>query len=179
MLKFLRHRLKKDTSGFTLVELLVAFAVFTVLVLVMTPVFKQGTDFWETTQSQVEIRQSLNSAMEFMTKELRRSGSRSVVTGANESIVAYNVYNDPKTYSFTLDPQEKNPQIHVINFRAGSSAPITLTSASVDVTEVVIDSPSGNDQSYEIKITGRYVGRNAIKDGSKKLTIKTRFTPRV
>lgn len=178
--------LKENISGFTLVELLVAFAVFAVLVLVMTPVFKQGLDFWEITQSQVELRQNLDSATDFMSRELRRAIPGSIVTGDPDYIVSYNVYDDvdenvynnPR-YSFTI-PQPKNGN-HYIIFQAGGSAKqVEITSPSViDIKSAVVESPLYPDTSYQITITGEYEGRNAVKAGNKELTVKTRFSPRV
>ncbi|MHB9094397.1 MAG: PulJ/GspJ family protein [Eubacteriales bacterium] len=172
--KFLKIR--TDISGFTIVELLIAFSVFAVLVAVITPLFKQGSDFWQATRSEVELRQNLNSAVQLIGSELRQADPDSIQTGDavnGEKVVIYHVPGDSTTRGFSLDTSSPG-RLRFIN----GDTVVPVTSSVIDVTtaDVVYSDPG-----FNITVSGRYLrpgaGYKDIKDNGE-LTVVTTVTPR-
>lgn len=63
----------KNNHGFTLAEVIVATAVFTVISSLMLMFFVQGSNIWNMLTAQSDLRSSARNAMLFMQQELRNA----------------------------------------------------------------------------------------------------------
>lgn len=204
-LKIGRPKIKSDISGFTIVEMLVAFSIFAILVVVVTPVFRQGSGFWQTTQGQVELGQNLNSALEFLSRELRQAEPGTILPynnsaepdgGWNRQVVTYNV--DGEQRGISLSPVKTTAR-NVDQDSAQNSAPnaarntaddqlqpksldfirggeeVAITSSTVDIVTAEV---VYQEPVYNIKITGRYLPHGAVHPDSRELTVETSVAPR-
>lgn len=167
--RFFNIRIIQENNGFTMVELVVALAVFAILTAVITPIFKQGTGFWETTQSQVELRQSLNQALELMAKTLRQADPNTVTATENapatepgDMVLQCFVGGDPR--NFVL--KEGTGGAVYLELK---SEPVT-SSSLIRITEAMVRPLSSGSSGYEIEITGRYVGSS---EADSELTVRT------
>jgi general secretion pathway protein J len=60
----------RKKSGFTLVEIVVAVAVLSILTVMLYTVFKSGADAWSTSETRLDIFQNARIILEQMTQEL-------------------------------------------------------------------------------------------------------------
>ncbi len=158
----------KNDSGMTMIELLIAFVIFGILVVAVTPVFKEGSDSWQDTKAEVELRQNLNSALQLMSRELRQAKASSINIEEDENeIVNYQYSTDGSTNYFKVE--ESSEGTHYIEFNSESvTAP-----ALINITEACVVRLSSNPPKFEIAISGEYVGSNEIASRNRKLTVKT------
>lgn len=176
----------KGTAGFTMVELLIAITVLAVLAAAVTPVFKQGNEYWQIVQSRTELRQSLNSALQLMAEELRQakpgtidaSEGRPETDSGDEPVVSYDINNgsDVEHRSFSLS---KSASRH-LNFNYGEkSVPITPT-AAVHIIAATVMEQAGQGQAplYQITIQGEYRLPNAVHAEERLMTVQTVVAPR-
>ncbi len=158
-----------NNLGFTIVEMLIAFSVFAILAVAITPVFKQGNDFWQAAESEAELRQSLNSALQVISRELRQAEPGSISVGANP-VVAYTA--NGQTRALYIVPNPGRPEARHIEFSDGSAVTPSLL---VNILDFRV---SEDGFGYSISITGRYAGINNIRTENKELTVATRVFPR-
>lgn len=170
--RFFSLKLIKESSGFTMVELVVSLAVLAILTAVLTPIFKQGTGFWEATQSQVELRQNLNPALELMAKTLRQASPNTVVatgstpaTEPGDIVLQCDVEGDLR--SFIL--KEGTGEAVYLELK---SEPVT-SSSLIRITEAMVRPLSSGSNGYEIEITGKYIGSGVVNSADSELTVKT------
>ena len=64
------HLARRRTSGFTLLELLAAMAVLSILAVVLFQTMNQASRGWEQGQRTVEIGQQARTALDYMAKEI-------------------------------------------------------------------------------------------------------------
>jgi len=62
---------KKALTGFTMIELLVAVLIFSIIASVVYSVFSTGTSVWRRTKDATQISMVINSVLEDLAKELR------------------------------------------------------------------------------------------------------------
>ncbi len=88
--------LKKNSAGFSLMEILVSLAVFSILILVTSGAFQKVLVDWGKQRDYLDVIQNGRTAMAFMTGELRRAGSLSI-NGGNLKFTLPSV-SDPVWY---------------------------------------------------------------------------------
>lgn len=66
-------------KGFTLVELMVVFLIFTIIMGAIFAVLTMGRTSWYSGNTQVEMQQETRRGMDSMVRELRQSGSTTIV----------------------------------------------------------------------------------------------------
>ncbi len=179
-LRFECRELIKQNSGLTMIELLIAFVIFGVLVVAVTPVFKEGNDFWQVTQAQVELRQNLNSALQLMSRELRQAKANTIIINhVSDEIVRYKYDYDTSGPHNSFNLMESSGGRHYLEF---NGEPVTAPDLiNIDTTETWIVLESSDPPVYKIQISGEYTGinkidpdnRNDINPGNRKLTVET------
>lgn len=172
--------MKTGQAGFTIVELLIAFSILAVLVVAVTPIFRQGNSFWQATQSQVELRQNLNSALQLIGREIRQAEPGTIkIIGSQSSdpnsqdIVTYEVYSNESAQSrgFSISGTPRH-----LNFAVnGRVTPITSTSL-IDIEEATVYL---DGTVYKISISGRYLSPNNIHPDDRVMTVSTGVGPRL
>lgn len=95
---------KNKPSGFTLVELLVAMAVFTVVVVTVTDIFLMGLGGSKRIFGQQNTQESGRFIMEMMSKEVRMS---KINTAAGLSTVLNITNSKNETFSYSFDNTSK------------------------------------------------------------------------
>ena len=68
----------KDHQGFTLVEMMVTVAIFSFILGICYTLFISGSNSWETNSVRVELQQELRRAMDWVSQDLRQSGSAAI-----------------------------------------------------------------------------------------------------
>ena len=63
--------MKKNKKAFTMIELLVAILIFSIIASVVYSVFSTGTSVWRRTKDATQISMTINSVLEDLAKELR------------------------------------------------------------------------------------------------------------
>jgi len=159
--------IKKD-SGMTMIELLIAFVIFGIMVVAVTPVFKQGSDSWQDTRADVELRQNLNAALQLMSRELRQAKVSTINIGTGDEIVRYKYDYD------TSGPHNSFKWLgssgrKYIEFNSES----VTASDLINITNVRVERV-GAEPVYEITITGEYTGGNRTES----LTVETKVVVR-
>lgn len=95
------RRLQKR-SGFTLVEILIATALFVLLIIGVFSVLNVADMSWHTDMGLVDLQQETRHAMDGMTREIRQADPlRSVTIGAGGNSLQFYIasYADPITYT--------------------------------------------------------------------------------
>jgi len=99
---------KKSTSGITLVELLMAMALFSVIIAVTISMFTLSLDVWGSGRSRFDITQDGNLALERIVRYLELASN---ITAATETEITFDadVYNDgtDDTITITFDAVTK------------------------------------------------------------------------
>ena len=167
--RFRYTELIKQNSGLTMIELLIAFVIFGILVVAVTPVFKQGSDSWQDTKAEVELRQNLNSALQFMSREMRQAKEGNINTGAGNEIVRYKYDYDYDTSGHhNFIKRVKSGSSYYLEFNGD---PITAPEL-INITHAEVEQ-DGSNPVYNITISGEYIGRNEANSGNRKLTVET------
>lgn len=179
MKKIIERSFIIDRSGFTLVELLVTITIFSIIVAATAPLFKQGEQFFQITQSQTELRQNLDIALSIMSKKIREAN---VVVGtpnqplpaANPGDTVFSCSDDTSNSTFVLR-KVTGGNCAYINYESDSiSEPVTSTTL-IKITSARVSESSGG---WDITITGKYEGPSAINENYKELTVQTTVFPR-
>lgn len=74
-------------SGFTFIEVMITLLVFSIISLALWAVLSTGKHAWHIGKTQIELQQETRKAMDWITKELRQSGSAHVqISGLGTTI---------------------------------------------------------------------------------------------
>ena len=76
----------KKRKGFTIVELLLSFAIFTIISLAVFSVYQVGLSSWDTVSAQTHVSAEARTAVEKMNRELRKSRLSNVNTSQANQI---------------------------------------------------------------------------------------------
>lgn len=93
---FKPHGLKLCASlGFSLVEMMIVLAIFTMISGGLYSVFAAGDSSWQVNKVKMELRQELRKAMEGMINDLRQAGSDSIedvpANGGNYAVMTFKI----------------------------------------------------------------------------------------
>ncbi|MCQ9208038.1 MAG: prepilin-type N-terminal cleavage/methylation domain-containing protein [Omnitrophica bacterium] len=81
--------MNKKSSGFTLIEILIAALISLILLAALFLIFFTGNSSWQMGNVRIELQQDLRRAMDWTSDELRQSGS-SVISGVPSDGTPYN-----------------------------------------------------------------------------------------
>lgn len=70
--------LKKKTLGFTLIEIMITVFIFLLLVGALFTILITGKTSWQVGNVRIELQQELRKGMDWITEELRQSGSSAI-----------------------------------------------------------------------------------------------------
>ncbi|OGX26658.1 MAG: hypothetical protein A3J51_00445 [Omnitrophica WOR_2 bacterium RIFCSPHIGHO2_02_FULL_45_21] len=73
--------MSKNRNGFTLIEVMVAITVFSLVIIAAGSVFISISQSWQRQRSAIELLQNIRWTMELMTNEIRQGGNFTVVSG--------------------------------------------------------------------------------------------------
>lgn len=163
----------KNDSGMTMIELLIAFVIFGILVVAVTPVFKQGSDSWQDTKAEVELRQNLNSALQLMSRELRQAKASTVNVGTGDEIVRYKYDYD------TSGPHNSFKWLgsggrKYIDFSSESESKHVTVPDLINITDARVILVSSDPPVYKIRISGEYTKGNRTESHTVETTVVIR-----
>jgi prepilin-type N-terminal cleavage/methylation domain-containing protein len=131
LVRAVRARMRQDDSGFTLVEMLVAMAIFAVLVAMTTPILLTTSRSVDTSKSLNDANEEARLALNRMSRELRQA---SEITGATV---------------FTTGPYATAGYVSGLTFGVDFNGDGTIEPNAVDaevLTYRYVASPTGNGQ---------------------------------
>jgi len=76
----------QKSVGFTLVEILVAVSLYSLIAAACFVAFITGNRSWQVNKVQLEIQQELRKAMDWMIEDLRQSGSSAIVDVPSDGV---------------------------------------------------------------------------------------------
>lgn len=176
----------KNTNGMTLIELLTALTIMSIIVVAITGLMSQQLKSFDTTQSQVEVQENLRGVMDDIVSDIRVSSGDSVqilqdngtgITLGTSQNYNYNG-NTPiisgnqlkvKNHVYHLHKTSTDNMIKVYK-ELSNSAP--MTSPELNITQLKFQGE--NDGSISITITGV-----SSKSNSLTYQLKTKIKPRV
>jgi len=94
---------EKRDGGFTLVELMISLAIYSLLSVAMLTMFLTGLQGWESGGDRMEAQQNARVAVDRVVKDLRRA-EEVWLKGSSE--VRFSYPGDDKTYSFLVKNSE-------------------------------------------------------------------------
>lgn len=101
------YRKERFLTGFTLVEIMIVFAIFSIIGAAIFATLTMGRKSWHTGDVQVEMQQEVRKAMNSMVKELRQSGPAVIVgvpaDGAPYSAITFQIPEDTDNDGDVID----------------------------------------------------------------------------
>jgi prepilin-type N-terminal cleavage/methylation domain-containing protein len=124
-------------KGFTLVEILVATAIFTILILAGFQVMEVGRSFWFTGDVTVELRQEIIKAFMRMEAELKetRPAQISLGSGTSSSSLTFKIPQDNNGDGTILDASGNIEWSGDITYALNGANQITRTAS--DITTII------------------------------------------
>lgn len=113
---------EKFSGGITLIELLMAMALFSVIVGAALSIFTVSLNIWDSSQSRIDIRQNGSLAMEKMVRYLELANNITAATASSITFTA-DVNNDDTDETVTLALDTVNEKLN----QAISGVTMTLT----------------------------------------------------
>lgn len=102
-----RRVILKKEAGFTLLELLIAMAVFSLAVIAVIDVFLVGMGGGKKVFGRQDIQESGRFIMETMSKEIRMSRINTAAGGPYSSVNITNAKTPPQTLNYSIDAINK------------------------------------------------------------------------
>lgn len=133
-----RSRIKFGTdlrskSGFTLVEMLVSIAIFSLVLVVVIGSILVVIDANRKARTLSSVMNNMNFALESMTRTIS-TGYFVSITDGGSSITVENQYGDIVTYSLQLDPPDTGTG-RIIRIMDGQSVPVTAREVEIESLE--------------------------------------------
>lgn len=119
--------------GFTLVEILVSCAIFTILILATFQLMEVGRSSWFTTDVTVELRQEIIKTFMRMERELKetRPAQISLGSGTSSSFLTFRIPQDNNNDGTILDTSGNIEWSGDITYALNSASQITRTALGV------------------------------------------------
>lgn len=175
-----RERKKGGEGGYSLIELLVAIGLFSVVISVMTSMFMLSLRGQKKAFAVQDVADNTRYAMEIMSKEIRM-GSVFPATGTLPFRFKSNMPNrvdgsgNPATVEFSL----LNGQILFDDDTAGGPGPTAITSANINVTGLNFSlNPSGSIQK-RVLITIQAGSAGTAAGSNSQINLETVIAPRI
>jgi len=144
----MEYLIRRKNSGLSMVELIVAVAIFIIAITIVTSLFVSTLKGFRKNIALQNVQDNARFMMDFITKELRMSTINTTNgTSYNLSITRYDPINPPNTLTITYSFSSNNLLRTVVG---GSSGPIN--SAEVVITGRFYISGVGSD-AYQPKVT--------------------------
>ena len=144
-----RIKLKINRKGFSLIEMMVALGILSLIIIGLVTFFSGGTRAWVTGQYQLEAQRNARLAMDRMVREIREGTSIDEISSNTTIKINYlaSFGKSPVTYSLsdTTINRNGNPLIHdvkTLNF--------TYTDASK--VHILLEVDVDNDESPDITL---------------------------
>ncbi len=102
-------RINQNNQGFSLVEMLVAVAIFTILIVAALSIFQSVVKSQHNAMAAQSVQESMRFALEMISKELR---SAKRITNDDDCVVGAVGFN--KVYNFYNDPVD-GPSLSILN----------------------------------------------------------------
>jgi prepilin-type N-terminal cleavage/methylation domain-containing protein len=118
---------KKNEKGFTLVELLVAAVIFSILILAATGIFVKIMNVQKKALAIQEVQDNISYTMEMISKEIRMMSEITTKNTASDTLVFKNSKEEDIVYSLISEQLTRKKGIEI---------PQAITSVNVDVTEL-------------------------------------------
>ncbi|MCE1248389.1 MAG: prepilin-type N-terminal cleavage/methylation domain-containing protein [Firmicutes bacterium] len=98
--------IKSKSGGATLIEVLIACAVFSLLVLCLFAVMKYATNSWRNVEDRVSVQSEIRKIQTSLTEDLRKTSYASVITytGDYRHAIAFKTFINPYTGKFETGP---------------------------------------------------------------------------
>lgn len=152
----MKTNLVKNQKGITMIELIVSVCIVGIIVVVMSPLLKQGLDSWKPARARVLLHENLNYAMDFISREIRQAIS--ITPAGAPDILTYQV---EKVTSGTGAERkiifDNANGVLQYSRKVGGSYVVEgdLTSRSeIDITSAAITQVPGLLNTYRINLTG-------------------------
>ena len=97
----------KSNSGLTLVEVLMASAIFVVLAALLYGVYFSGLDIWETARFQADLQAQARLALNFMVSELRNA-TRTSTQNPSPNLSIPSTPNNKQIHFYLPEDKDKN-----------------------------------------------------------------------
>ena len=164
-MKIFTQKNKKNFNGFTLVEVMVAVSIFSIVVTIGIGALMSTIAANKKIQTKREVTNGLAFAMETMSRRLRTAYPPSIVTGTN-----FVQFWDPETQSIFLYQKTASGRITVSN--AGQ---IDVTPANFTVTDFsVVYNPTTTLKFLVIRLTGTM----NVAGQTEQISLQTAVAPR-
>jgi len=149
----------QSNSGFTLLEIMIAIGLFTIVMLVTTSMFLQSIDSQSRSVSSKDIQEGLNYALTIMSNELVKANKDIGCTCPEEnkffclsesgdSLTFKNTENKCTIYSLT--ESTVNSGINVLSVSYDGGAPIALTPSNINVTKLFFNISNAERDAFAI-----------------------------
>lgn len=173
-------------KGFTLLEVMVAIAVFTFIVTAAAGTFVSMQQAWRVQKTSVNLVQNARWAMEFMANELRQGGAPIAITGGVNTRLSFRPY--PGAPSPLVWYWRGNGGAFGTNSIIYRGVGNTIAAANLNRQELVnfiVTNPSGNlifiaagGGLYTIELTVRPRPTQPIGRDNRNYSVRTQVRPR-
>ena len=175
----LKKRIFRVTSGYSLIELMVAVGVFAIAVSIGTTLFVTGLRGQKKAFSNQDLADNIRYAMEIMTREIRMgTGFTSAsCNGTSCSFTSSMPHRAGKMVTFYYD--SANERIMFDDDTNSAPAADPITSANVKVTYLnftLSEDPDKGGEPYRVTIV---LKAESATDSASNITLQTTIAPRV
>lgn len=163
----------KNQKGFSLIEMMVALGILSLIIIGLVTFFSGGTRAWVTGQYQLEAQRNARFSMDRMVKEIREGNS--ISSGSNATSITINYLasfgKSPVTYSLsgTTISRDTNPLIDnvlkiagedIFKYYNNSDTEVTPPDATVSKIHINLKVDVDKDDSPDITLNANVDLRN-------------------
>jgi len=149
-----RIKLKKNRKGFSLIEMMVALGILSLIIIGLVTFFSGGTRAWVTGQYQLEAQRNARLAMDRMVKEIR--GGKNIISGSDGDTIVVSIpdfdtaapddyYEVTYSLSDTTINRNGNPLINDVKT-------LNFTYPDASKVHILLEVDVDNDESPDITL---------------------------
>ena len=146
-------KIKINRKGFSLIEMMVALGILSLIIIGLVTFFSGGTRAWVTGQYQLEAQRNARFAIDRMVKEIREGNNFAIGAGNDSVTISYlsSFGKDPVTYklSGTIIEREVNS---VSSPLINNVKTLLFTSTDSSKVHVILEVDVDNDESPDITL---------------------------